>query len=566
MKHFNTFRSLSIILLVASFSVITFSCDDDNEVIVPVINSFTPASALPGVSVTISGNNFSTTATNNQVAFNGVVATISAATATQLVVSVPATATTGKITVKVNGQTATSSTDFTVLQTNLTGFAPASGTVGTTVTITGTNFSTILSENVVKFNGVAAVVTNATATTLVVTVPETATTGKISIGVSGKVITSATDFTILETTVATFSPASGTVGTTVTISGTNFSTTPAENIVKFNGAEATVTNATSTALVVTVPETATSGKITVTLGGKTATSSTDFPVLATTITTFTPASGTHGATVTITGTNFSTTLADNIVKINGVSATVSAATATELTITVPADATTGKITVTIHSKTTTSASNFTVPAPTITNYSPGIAAAGISITINGTNFSSTKSNNIVKFNGVEATVTAASSNQLTVTVPSGATTGLITVKVGTSTATSSGNFNICSGSAELVISDVAIANSSGASSYNVSFKVTNVGAANANLIKIGMQNYASADNAYGGSDVAAGGYSLSGPVLAPGQSYDTPNFSCGIVGGNTTSHPYLIITLYDFPDGDIPECNVDNNIVINPFD
>ncbi len=484
MKIFNTLPSLSIILLLAGFSVIILSCDDDDEVIAPIISSFTPGSALPGVSVTISGNNFSAIAVNNQVAFNGVPATVASATATQLVVTVPPTATTGKITITVDGQTATSLTDFTVLQTNLTGFSPASGTVGTSVTITGTNFNTTLSENIVKFNGITATVTSATATELVVTVPETATTGKI----------------------------------------------------------------------------------TVTLGGKTITSSTDFTVMETTITTFIPASGTHGTTVTITGINFSTMLAENVVKFNGVSATVSAATATELTVTVPADATTGKITVTIHGKTTTSASDFTVPAPTITNYTPAIAAVGISITINGTNFSSVKSNNIVKFNGVEATVTAASSNQLTVTVPAGATTGLLTVKVGTSTATSSGNFDICNGSAELVISDVVISNNSGATSYYVSFKVTNVGAASADLTKIGMQNYASADNVVGG-DVAASGFSLSsGPILSPGQSYETPNFSCGIVGGNTTSHPYLIITLYDFPDGDIPECNVDNNIVISPFD
>lgn len=83
-----------------------------------------------------------------------------------------------------------------------------------------------------------------------------------------------------------------------------------------------------------------------------------------TITSFTPTAGTEGATVTITGTNFSTTAASNMVKFNGTTATVSAATETQLTVTVPAGATTGKITVTVGSNTATSTDDFTVTTTT----------------------------------------------------------------------------------------------------------------------------------------------------------------------------------------------------------
>lgn len=454
--------------------------------------------------------------------------------------------------------------DVVVKSPVIESFTPTSALPGATVTISGNHFSTTPASNQVSFNAVAATVTSATATELVVTVPATATTGKISVTVNGKTAISSADFTVLQTTVTGFSPASGPVGTSVTISGTNFSATPSENTVKFNGVTATVTNASATELTVTVPETATSGKITVTVNGKATTSSTDFVVLQTTVTGFSPESGTHGATVTITGTNFSTTLADNIVKFNGVVATVSSATSTELTVTVPAEATTGKITVTVDEKTATSATDFAVPAPTVASYFPPIAAAGISVAIAGTNFSPVTANNIVKFNGVDATVTAASSTQLTVTVPASATAGPITVKVGPSTATASGDFEICSASPELVISDVVVTNTGGATAYNVAFKVTNVGAANADLLKMSDQNYASTDNAVG-NDLAASGYSLgSGGALSPGQSFSF-SFSGNIVGGNTSSHPYLIITLFDSPDGSISECNVDNNIVIKPF-
>lgn len=86
-----------------------------------------------------------------------------------------------------------------------------------------------------------------------------------------------------------------------------------------------------------------------------------------TISSFAPTSGPVGMTVTITGTNFDTTPANNIVKFNGTTATVSASTATSITITVPAGATTGTISVTVAGNTAVSTTNFTVtPSPVIT--------------------------------------------------------------------------------------------------------------------------------------------------------------------------------------------------------
>jgi len=54
-------------------------------------------------------------------------------------------------------------------------------------------------------------------------------------------------------TITSFTPILGNVGTTVTITGTYFSTTPANNIVYFGATRATVSAATSTSLTVTVP-------------------------------------------------------------------------------------------------------------------------------------------------------------------------------------------------------------------------------------------------------------------------------------------------------------------------
>jgi len=250
----------------------------------PSINSFSPASGGAGTLVTISGVNFSATPAENIVTFNGTAAEVNQADANQIVVVVPAGATTGKIAVSVRGVAATSSTDFTVvaLPPTITSFDPVSGGTGTVVTITGTLFSSTISDNIVTINGMPATVTAANSTQLTVTIPSGATTGKIAVTVNGQTGMSATDFTIFQApTISSFTPTFYDTSTplpTVTITGTNFSSTPGDNIVKFNGIAATLTGATDTQLTMTLPSGVTSGKITVVTHGMTATSANDFLV------------------------------------------------------------------------------------------------------------------------------------------------------------------------------------------------------------------------------------------------------------------------------------------------
>jgi gliding motility-associated-like protein len=75
-------------------------------------------------------------------------------------------------------------------------FTPASGLVGATVSITGTNFSSIAANNTVTFNGTAAIVTASTSTTITTTVPVGATTGPIAVTVAGNTSSSSTNFIV----------------------------------------------------------------------------------------------------------------------------------------------------------------------------------------------------------------------------------------------------------------------------------------------------------------------------------------------------------------------------------
>jgi sugar lactone lactonase YvrE len=72
---------------------------------------------------------------------------------------------------------------------------------------------------------------------------------------------------------------------------------------------------------------------------------------------------------------------------------------------------------------------------TITGISPTHGAAGTSVTISGTGFSATSTNDIVKINGVLTQVSSAAENSLVVSIPVKAGTGAITVTIGGQTVT-----------------------------------------------------------------------------------------------------------------------------------
>src|SRR5207253_2724524 len=306
-----------------------------------------------GTTVTISGTNFSGA---TSVAFNGVNATFTVTSDTAIQATVPAGATTGPVSVTTPGGTATSASSFAVLHPpTIASFAPGSGPVGTSVTISGTNFS---GATAVAFNGVSATFTVTSSTAIQAIVPAGATTGPLSVSTPDGTATSASAFAVLHPpTIASFAPGSGPVGTSVTISGTNFSGATA---VAFNGVSATFTVTSSTAIQAIVPAGAITGPLSVTTPDGPATSASAFAVLhPPTIASFAPGSGPVGTSVTISGSSFSGATS---VTFNGVSASFAVTSATPLHATVPATANSGPISVTTAAGTATSANSFTVTA------------------------------------------------------------------------------------------------------------------------------------------------------------------------------------------------------------
>lgn len=166
------------------------SCNEEDklDILPPIISQLEPASGFAGSEVTIYGTNFRTSASDNKVSFNGTEAQVIAATGISLTTIVPVGASTGNVTVTTNNQTS-AGLEYTVkipIIPNITSLDPLSGEIGDQVTINGTDFSTTPDENKVSFNGITAIVTASTATTITTSVPAGASTGEVTVTRDGE--------------------------------------------------------------------------------------------------------------------------------------------------------------------------------------------------------------------------------------------------------------------------------------------------------------------------------------------------------------------------------------------
>jgi uncharacterized repeat protein (TIGR03803 family)/YD repeat-containing protein len=361
------------------------------------VSYVSPSLGAPGSSVSIVGSGFS----NPSVSFNGIPAAITQSSATNITAIVPPNAP-PPLTLVSSGIPLI--LPFTVLKYLVSGFTPASGSLGSSVTITGFNFI----DPTVSFNGVPAVITQSSSTSITATVPLGATSGPLNVVSEGYTTTIGT-FSVQPFTISGFTPASGSGGSSVTIAGFNF----INPTVSFNGVPAVITQSSSTSITVTVPLSATSGPLNITDQGTTKTAG-NFTVLSQ-ASSYSPQSGNTGSSVTITGAN----LLGATVSFNGVQATITSNTATSITAIVPAYASTGPISVSANGQQLELGTYEVIP--TFSGFTPATGGVGAEVTISGTGLQQLA----ISFNGIPATVLSNTAVSLQVRVPDGATTGLL---------------------------------------------------------------------------------------------------------------------------------------------
>jgi IPT/TIG domain len=227
--------------------------------------------------------------------------------------------------------------------------------VGTSVTVSGTNFGSTQGTSTVTFNGTAATPTSWSATSITVPVPAAATTGNIVVTVSG-LQSNAVSF-VVSPSITGVSPSSGAVGTSVAIGGNNFGSTQGTSTVTFNGTTASPSSWSATSITASVPSTATTGNIVVTVSGLQS-NALSF-VVPPSITGLSPNIGGVGTPVTINGYTFGSTQGSSTVTFNGSSTGPSSWSSTAITAPVPSGATPGNVLVTVNGMASNGV-NFTV--------------------------------------------------------------------------------------------------------------------------------------------------------------------------------------------------------------
>ncbi|UFP93314.1 IPT/TIG domain-containing protein [Gloeobacter morelensis] len=164
--------------------------------------------------------------------------------------------------------------------------------------------------------------------------------------------------------------------------------------------------------------------------------------LAPQINSITPGRGVTGSTVTLSGANLN--YAPTVKFDNRLSATITSTSASEIKALVPSGLPSYygvPVNVTTKGGTSNNATYTVIVPPSISSFSPSSGKVGDTVTINGYNYAYVTG---AAFNGTAASILSVSSsgNQMSVSVPSGASSGPISVSTEAGTATSTGSFTV----------------------------------------------------------------------------------------------------------------------------
>jgi uncharacterized repeat protein (TIGR01451 family) len=405
----------------------------------PTVTDFTPALGKPGTQVVIRGSGFSTA---TEVKFDTAVADFSAASDGQMIATVPPDATSGPIRVTNPTGPGASISSFLVAP-RISDLEPPRGATNTTITIRGFNFDGTTN---VLFNNKPAAFAVTAATQIRALVPFGATNGPITVMTPAGLAMTTNVFLVIGPApiIDEFAPGIGGPGTFVQITGVNFTNVAS---VKFNGLNASFSAPASSQINAQVPPNATTGKISVTTGAGTATSTNDFIVTkAPVITIFFPSIGKAGQTqVVIEGLNLGPT--NNVTGISFAGVPVSGwgfTAENQISVTVPSGATSGPVRVTNTFGTGVSSNDFIVTrAPIVMGFEPTLGAPGDRIRIDGINFTGVLSPAGVKFNGLNSKSNVVTADtQLFAYVPNNATTGPLTITNSFGAGSSSEDFTV----------------------------------------------------------------------------------------------------------------------------
>ncbi|MFN7540301.1 MAG: IPT/TIG domain-containing protein [Bacteroidota bacterium] len=264
----------------------------------PTITSFAPTSAGEGSIISITGTNFTGTSV---ITLGGTPVTSFTVVSSTSIVAIIGTGATGVVSLTTPGGTASLAGFTFIPPPTITSFAPTSGGVGSIISITGANFT---GTSVITLGGTPVTSFTVVSSTSIVAIVGMGATGAVSLTTLGGTA-SLVGFTFIPLpTIISFAPTIAGSGALISITGTNFNNT---SVLTLGGTPVTSFTVVSSTSIVAIVATGTTGAVSLSTPGGTASLDGFNFVPEPTITSFSPTSAAAGAIISINGTNFNNT-------------------------------------------------------------------------------------------------------------------------------------------------------------------------------------------------------------------------------------------------------------------
>ena len=361
---------------------------------------------------------------------NITVTSFTSKTPTLLTLTVPQEAMPGYVVLKTPDGDITTKTEIGYSEPiSIASFTPATVKAGDELTIAG-DYLNLVGE-VILTDRVTVVEDDFTAhsrTEIKLIVPAEAQTGKIAVSNAEEepiIVFSASDLTVTLPAFTSVTPNPVKAGTALTIAGTDLDLV---ETVTLGGnkviAAADFVSHTATEIVINVPDDTKDGKVVLIPASGVEVATADDLLMVIPTLSVTPVTLKNGQDITVTGTNLD--LVDHVIFGGGKQGTIKAGgTATQILVTVPDDAVTGIVSFFTRADKQIDGPNLTMIDPVFTSFSPTSAKANTDIVISGTDLDLVT--DVVFTGDMKGTIGTRTETSLTVTVPVGAKTGIITL-------------------------------------------------------------------------------------------------------------------------------------------
>ena len=216
-------------------------------------------------------------------------------------------------------------------------------------------------------------------------------------------------------------PAEAVCGDTIVLKGHNFSFTPGNNRVLFDGTPGRVLSSGPEEITAIVPlAEELPGRLSVEVSGLLSANTLPFSVKPPELISFTPVTGTFGDIITLTGNNFITDTSLIRVYFNDTRAEIEEMSRTRYTVVVPHANNISPVTIRFrYNKSFSYSEQFILKQAVITGVSPIRVKGGDVIVISGENFNPDPGMNSLTLGGLDAMVVSSSSGEIFVSVPPG---------------------------------------------------------------------------------------------------------------------------------------------------